>query len=92
MNNNFDVRQKISSFIAIIFILSLSLSLGWYTINTSEELLTNMPNSKTINPNKRMQNETSQEKTEMEDVLREGGIQSVKVEKTPASARAYSEE
>jgi len=53
---DFDIKQKLSSFIAFVFIITLSLVLGWFSIKTSEEIIANIPNSEIANIDKRMQN------------------------------------
>ncbi len=52
---DFDIKQKLSSFIAFVFIITLSLVLGWFSIKTSEEIIANIPNSEIANIDKRMQ-------------------------------------
>lgn len=74
IQNNLDIRQKISSLIAFTFIILLCLVLSWYSIKTSDEILANMPNSKTLSINKRMQTENLQNNIEFQDILSEGGI------------------
>lgn len=74
IQNNLDIRQKISSLIAFTFIILLCLVLSWYSIKTSDEILANMPNSKTLSISKRMQTENLQNNIEFQDILSEGGI------------------
>jgi len=75
IQNSFDMRQKISGFIAFTFIILLGLVLSWYSIKTSEDILINMPKSKTMDINKRMQEKNSQRNAEIQSVLKEGGVQ-----------------
>lgn len=71
IQNNFDIRQKISSFIALTFIILLGLILGWYSIKTSEELLINMPDSKIINMGRRSGDASFLENEKMKNSPRE---------------------
>jgi hypothetical protein len=76
IQSDFDIKQKISSFIAFTFVILLGLILSWYSIKTSEEILVNMPQSKTMNISKRIQNKNSQENAEIQNVLKENDIMS----------------
>ncbi len=73
-HNNFDVKQKISSLIALVFIVSISLILGWYSIKTSEEILTNMPNSRIVSMDKRVQDENFSGNTESQKAIEGSGF------------------
>lgn len=75
IKNDFNPRQKISSLIAFAFIILLSLTLGWYSIETSENILAKMPESKIISIDKRMQWQNLQEKTEVKKIPQENGVQ-----------------
>jgi hypothetical protein len=54
MEIDFNPRQKVSQFLAFSFIILISLSLGWYSIKASEEILAKMPDSEIINVNRRV--------------------------------------
>ena len=74
IQTSFDVKQKVSSLVAFTFIILLSLVLSWYSLKTSEDILTNMPDSKALSISKRMQDENSQKNAEIRDILENGGV------------------
>lgn len=74
VENNFNIKQKVSGFLALTFIMLLSLALGWYSIKTSEEVLVNMPNSEVINISRRIPDKNSAAGIDIQNLLKENGI------------------
>jgi len=56
-NIKFELNSRVSSFLAIALLLSLSLAVAWYSITTAAEILKNAPESSAFNMEKRVENE-----------------------------------
>lgn len=74
IENDFNLRQKVSKLLAFTFIILLSLCLGWYSIKASEEILANAPNSKGFNVGSRTKDKNSESDGEIEKILEENNI------------------
>lgn len=74
VETSLDIKQKISSFLALTLILLISLVLGWYSIKTSDDLLNNAPNSRALSVNKRIQDKNSEGSKEIQNMLKEDEI------------------
>lgn len=53
----FDLSQKISTHLALMFVLILGFLAAWYSLKAGEEIIKNSKESTSFNFNKRMQKE-----------------------------------
>lgn len=47
---NFDYDQKVSSVLALIFVLILGFMVAWFSLSTGADIVENAPDSKIFNP------------------------------------------
>jgi hypothetical protein len=65
---DFSPKQKISNFLALTFIMFLSVILGWYSVKNSEEIIFNNYNPETLKIQKIQKNTIPKNITEKRNI------------------------